>query len=301
VAARSFAKGILIVRLTFLFLVMTAHSALSQQPTVSRIAGCYDLVVGDWSRPLLADKDFHSIPASIRLDTARVLGGGRAVTPDIAWPVGRPMRGSPQWTIVGDTVRIVWSNGFSPTVLRLRQTGAHLTGWAEATSDAIPVGNPNWPRADVLADRISCHSAHPAHLGRAIKTSEALDSLRAGRLRWVRAGVGEYQLQSRVDCACGYIPEAMLNRLPLLTVRNGSIVARAKGKPETFPSAAVTIEGLFDEVEKDTQVSGRNIDRLALHPVYGFPIRYEAHGSSRYPADWTHISVDSFAVIRPSP
>jgi len=91
----------------------------------------------------------------------------------------------------------------------------------------------------------------------------------------------------------------MQNRLPLLTVRNGSIVARAKGKPETLPSPAVTIEGLFEEVEKDAQLSGRNIDRLVLHPLYGFPIRYEARGAPRIPIDWIRIVVDSFAVIQP--
>src|SRR6266404_154008 len=123
------------------------HSALAQSLKYTHLSGCYELTVSEWNRPLGGDEGFHAIPTSIRLDTVPALRGGRVVTPDISYPMGRSMRGLPRWEILGDTVRIVWSNGFSPTIVRLTEKGQELSGWAEATSDAIPAGNPNWPRA----------------------------------------------------------------------------------------------------------------------------------------------------------
>jgi hypothetical protein len=134
-----------------------AEPTIAQRLSYKELAGCYQLTVSEWSRPLGGDKGFHSIPKSIRLDTTLTLRGGRSVTPDIVYPVGvRKMPGYPRWEIVRDIVRIAWSNGFTPTVLRLTKNGSDLSGSAEATSDAIPVGDPNWPRANVIATRVAC-------------------------------------------------------------------------------------------------------------------------------------------------
>jgi hypothetical protein len=132
------------------------HPLFAQALRYRQLSGCYDLTVGEWSRPLGGDKGFHTIPTSIRLDTIPALRGGRVVAPDISYPMGRSMRGMPRWEILGDTVRIAWSNGFSPTIVRLTKKGQELSGWAEASSDAIPPGKPNWPRARVVARRIEC-------------------------------------------------------------------------------------------------------------------------------------------------
>jgi hypothetical protein len=128
-------------------------------------------------------------------------------------------------------------------------------------------------------------------------TSEVLDSLQAGRKRWARARVVEYQLQSHVDCFCVYSPEDFARQLPLLTIRKGSITARAKGKPVMSPSRDATIEDLFAKVEEDARSSGRVIERLDVHPVYGFPVWYKA-SDREIPDDWLQVRVDSFAVIR---
>jgi hypothetical protein len=128
-------------------------------------------------------------------------------------------------------------------------------------------------------------------------SGEILDSLQAGRKRWTRAHVVEYQVQSHVDCFCVYHAEDIDRQLPLLTIKNGSIIARAKGKPGTPPSRDATIEGLFTQVEDDARITGRIIDRLQLDPVYGFPVWYKAHDPS-IPDDWLQLRVDSFAVIR---
>lgn len=134
-------------------------------------------------------------------------------------------------------------------------------------------------------------ASHPRPVG------EILDSLKAGRHRWDRARVSEYYLQSHADCFCVYRPEQFDKQLPLLTIRQGSIVSRAKGKLGTPPSPEFTITDLFQQVEEDASSDGRIIDRLDLDPVYGFPKRYEAH-DPLIPDAWLHLQVDSFAVIR---
>jgi len=126
---------------------------------------------------------------------------------------------------------------------------------------------------------------------------EILDSLKAGQRRWARAQVSEYYLQSHADCFCVYPPEQLDKQLQLLTIRQGSIISRAKGKQGTPPSPEFTIPDLFQQVEEDASSNGRIIDRLDLDPVYGFPKRYEAH-DPLVPDAWLHLKVDSFAVIR---
>ena len=132
-------------------------------------------------------------------------------------------------------------------------------------------------------------------------TSEVLDSLHAGHDRWVRGHVDEYQLQSHVDCFCIYTRETFNKQRSLLTIRKGAIVARTKGKPDTTPSRDdVTIDDLFTSIEQDARSAERIIDTLALHPIYGFPVLYKAHGAE-LPDDWLVIQVDSFAVVRRHP
>jgi hypothetical protein len=128
-------------------------------------------------------------------------------------------------------------------------------------------------------------------------SGEILDSLQAGRKRWTRAHIVEYQVQSHMDCYCIYHVEDMDRQLPLLTIRNRSIIARAKGKPGMPPSRDASIEDLFMQVENDARITGRIIDGLELDPVFGFPVWYKAHDPS-IPDDWVQLRVDSFTVIR---
>lgn len=151
--------------------------------------------------------------------------------------------------------------------------------------------------AAILVIPACATSAPIAGTPAALRPSEILDSLESGRKRWADARVAEYQLQSHVDCFCVYLPDAFASDLPLLTIRNGSIISRAKGKPGTPPSRAATIEDLFAEIEEDARSSGRIIERLELHPVYGFPIWYKA-SYPQIPDAWVQVRVDSFAVIR---
>ena len=139
------------------FLAAFPHSrAGGQQPKYPEVGGCYKLTVSEWNRPLKGDKGFHDIPPWIELDTSHAERGGRVVKPDISFPAGHSMRGTPRWNIVGNTVRVVWSNGFTPTSLFLVRSGTQFRGWAEARSDAVPPGKTNWPRAQVVAQRVDC-------------------------------------------------------------------------------------------------------------------------------------------------
>jgi hypothetical protein len=65
---------------------------------------------------------------------------------------------TPRWEASGDTVRLIWSNGFTPTIVTLVRTGAILVGEAVAESDARPIPARPLPRATVTAEPLSCDS-----------------------------------------------------------------------------------------------------------------------------------------------
>lgn len=121
-----------------------------------QVSGCYSLAVGAWTPSLQADSGYHALPRFIRLDTVHATRGGRVLTPDISLQSSRRFTGFPRWEIRSDTLIAVWSNGFTPTIVRLRRIRDHLEGWAESHSDATPPGKPNWPRALVFASRARC-------------------------------------------------------------------------------------------------------------------------------------------------
>jgi hypothetical protein len=123
----------------------------------SVLAGCYELTVGEWQPPLMPGDPDHILPALVRLDTAAASHGGKMLTPNIAY---RPSRfefpGFPRWDIQGDTLTMIWSNGFSPTVVRAGKGDGKLEGYAEAQRDVLPPPNFGWPRASVVARPGKC-------------------------------------------------------------------------------------------------------------------------------------------------
>jgi hypothetical protein len=135
-----------------------SHRELHAQTSDGRvpvIAGCYHLARGEWSKPLGANAAYHALPQFVRLDTGSTGHRGRKVTPDIAFPTSRRFPGTPYWSIMGDTIRIVWSNGFQTTGLSLVREGADLRGLATVDGDAHEYGE-DLPRASILARRIGC-------------------------------------------------------------------------------------------------------------------------------------------------
>lgn len=119
------------------------------------IAGCYRLVVGEWSRPLGNIAAYHVIPSIVRLDTTRAMGGGWKALPDIRYPTPNRLRGTPSWTAPRDTVEILWSNGAQSTTVRLGRRAKELRGSASVRSDANDFGA-DPPRARVVARKVGC-------------------------------------------------------------------------------------------------------------------------------------------------
>jgi uncharacterized protein DUF6174 len=133
-----------------------------------------------------------------------------------------------------------------------------------------------------------------------VERQQALDSLAAGRLRWERARIVEYRLETGHGCFCTPDPHRKEHRRNLLTIRNGRVVRRDVGKTEQHGGPVGvwwTVDSLFSVVAEDLQDTDRKVRRLDLHPEYGFPLRYEA-GRTAYEDTWIDIVVDSFAVIR---
>ena len=149
---------------------LAAASPLAAQPsdhvaTLRRLAGCYQLTLGPWSRPGLAPAvaAAQTPPARFRLDTvavSRPSAGGYAVEP-MELLEGQGFRGRPaKWSPVGrDSVAIAWSTGFVGVALRLAVRGESLIGRARVFDDVQMAGEPPDPEASVTAIRVRCESA----------------------------------------------------------------------------------------------------------------------------------------------
>ena len=147
-----------LVATSVVFAATLTQAQLKAQVTCpSSIAGRYSLTLGEWSRPIGTNAPYHAIPSEILLDTVPASSrGGWKVSPDIKYPFPHHFPGTPRWTISHDTVQVVWSNGFQPTIVTLVQRGTNtLSGEAVVSSDANEYGN-DLPRAAVAARRIAC-------------------------------------------------------------------------------------------------------------------------------------------------
>lgn len=144
--------------LLFLFIGCLQPPAMRPTPLNHRhIAGCYQLTVGEWRPSLGLETATHTLPHIVTLDTTSATQGGWNLTPNISYrPSPFAFPGFPRWDIRGDTIMMVWSNGFTPTVVQMRRVDDHLEGSAEAQSDMIPPGKPSWPRASVVGRRAKC-------------------------------------------------------------------------------------------------------------------------------------------------
>jgi hypothetical protein len=122
-----------------------------------RFAGCYALDLGRWSPPLGRDSIFYAVPRRIVLDTAPTdRGRGWRVSPNIRYPNARVFPGTPRWEVRADTVVLTWSNGFTPTIVKLLPRGTLLAGDAVALTDVHFTGEPPRPRAPVTIRRQEC-------------------------------------------------------------------------------------------------------------------------------------------------
>src|SRR5688500_361371 len=150
---RTAARWILITT-TFAF---AATSSAQPSPAPADLVGCYALEVSEWSPPIGADSLYYRIPPVVRFDSAQAEGrGGWVLAPNIGYPGRRrpPIPDIPRWEVARDTVRLVWSNGFSSTIVTLLRDDASLVGEAIARNDFTD-GRPA-ARATVRALRQTC-------------------------------------------------------------------------------------------------------------------------------------------------
>lgn len=138
---------------------LAVASAAAQTPSNVRSAsGCYALMTSPWSPIVGSDSDEYRIPTVIRLDTIRSgLGLGWALSPNIAYVHASAM--PPSWNLSGDTIRLVWSNGTTPTHVMLLRRDFGWAGEAVAESDDHPSPEEARPRAKVTARRQACAAA----------------------------------------------------------------------------------------------------------------------------------------------
>ena len=136
------------------------NEALRHRQAVRQGPTCYRLTVGPWRPALGADTAYHRIPSLIRLDTRAWDARGRHLSPPMTYPAGSAFGfpRTPRWEDSGDTVRLIWSNGFTPTIVTLVRSGATLVGEAVAESDARPIPPSPLPRATVTAEPVRCDS-----------------------------------------------------------------------------------------------------------------------------------------------
>lgn len=121
---------------------------LTAQETPARLTGCYNITVGDWvvekivpgrdePEPLPSespDSIYYEIPPRIEFVSE---GPGQTVivVPEGAMPSVHRYRSG---AIVGDTLRLSFSTGFTGVAARLVRSGEGWTGTARGFTDVIP-------------------------------------------------------------------------------------------------------------------------------------------------------------------
>src|SRR5690348_3712262 len=121
-----------LVRLGFLLSAGALAFPKLQGQTRQMTPRCYRLDIGPWQPSLGPNGAYHRLPPVIRLDTVFWEHGARRVAPAMSYPYHAEIPRTPYWTAHDDTVRLVWSDGFNPTVVKLAGRGDDLIGEAVA-------------------------------------------------------------------------------------------------------------------------------------------------------------------------
>lgn len=122
---------------------------------------CYQLRLGEWSHAFSSGwPEVHIPPEIIRFESTEVIfprrraGGSYQLRPNVAAIAATRRPWDPSWTRTApDSVRLVWTTGFSGVILDLEVRSDSLFGMATARYDVV---GPAVPRANVTGWRISC-------------------------------------------------------------------------------------------------------------------------------------------------
>lgn len=144
---------------TAAFLAMTnpLGAQASVPATVSSLAGCYGLELGEWEGPARSSTtDWHEPPRIFRLDTTLSTRrpGSYGARPEWIFLDSQRTPLQPWWRLrPSDSLEVIWSTGFSGVRLAFRVRGDSLVGRAQAFTDVR--GQPQ-PSAAAVAKRRSC-------------------------------------------------------------------------------------------------------------------------------------------------
>lgn len=122
---------------------------------------CYQLRLGEWSHAFSSGwPEVHIPPEVIRFDTAEVTfprsipDGFYKLRPNVAAISATRRPWDPSWTrSASDSLRLLWTTGFSGVMLDLEMRDDSLFGMATARYDVV---GPPLPRARVTGWRVSC-------------------------------------------------------------------------------------------------------------------------------------------------
>jgi hypothetical protein len=119
-----------------------------------RIAGCYVLRIGTWTRTIGDEVTYYTPPDTIQLHA------DYRVTPTLRYSGNATRRAQATWRIAAaDSVVLSWTNGFAVARLSLSSRGPVFRGTLRAISDAHPIPAPPPRTAPVEAHRITCRGA----------------------------------------------------------------------------------------------------------------------------------------------
>jgi hypothetical protein len=118
----------------------------------SSVAGCYRLVIGDWSEPEPYWAGFT--PAQFKLDLSPLSAPLKGLVVEPKNPLITAFRGS--WRILPeDSLIIAWGSMLGGVTLRLEHRGDVLAGRAQGETDARSLSEP-LPYAPAAAIRVGC-------------------------------------------------------------------------------------------------------------------------------------------------
>lgn len=127
----------------------------AQQPSPGQVTGCYVLELGPWQPQLAeANAEFHTPPPQFRLRADTIDAIRSRAEPPIRHAHVRGFARAWWEPLPRDSVRIVWSDGFTGVEMHARFAGDSLVGRVTARSDDVTPGPV--PRAQAVARRTDC-------------------------------------------------------------------------------------------------------------------------------------------------